>query len=100
MVNDNAYTAALCVALTLPHCIWCIRQWGTNRLEWVASDSRYRKTVSFNISISTAYAVFVEDGDNINSSMSLNVYTDNKTIQVHNTYNGGLDKFYWFAITK
>ena len=76
------------------------KQWGTNRLEWVASDSKYRKTVSFNISISTAYAVFVEDGDNINSNMSLNVYTDNKTIQVHNIYNGGLDKFYWFAITK
>lgn len=48
------------------------------------------------------YSLFAIDGDNVNSALSLNVYTNNKTIQVHNidTQIGGDDMFYWFALTK
>lgn len=79
-----------------------IIQWGTDRLEYSSTDKRYRKTVNFNISTSNVYSLFAIDGDNVNSGASLNVYTNNKTIQVHNidTQIGGPDMFYWFALTK
>ena len=48
------------------------------------------------------YSLFAIDGDNMNSTLSLNVYTDNKTIKIHNVNPefGGADMFYWFALTK
>ena len=79
------------------------RQWGTDRLILSSgTDNRYRKTVNLNISISKVYSLLAIDGDNVNSSASLNVWTDNKTVQVHNVDNksGGPDMFYWFALTK
>lgn len=79
------------------------KQWGTDRLILSSgTDKRYRKTVNLNISISKVYSLLAIDGDNLNSSASLNVYTDNKTIHVHNVNNqfGGPDMFYWFALTK
>ena len=78
-----------------------IIQWGTDRLV-LSTDNRYRKTVNLNISVSKVYSLLAIDGDNVNSSASLNVYTDNKTIKVHNVnYEfGGADMFYWFALTK
>lgn len=79
---------------------WKVKQWGTNRLEYSSTDNRYRKNISFNISISKAYSLFAIDSDNVNSTVSLNVWTDNKTIKVHNANSefGGKDMFYWFAI--
>lgn len=74
---------------------------GTDRLV-LSIDNRYRKTVNFNISTSNIYSLFAMDGDNMNSTLSLNVYTDNKTIKIHNANPefGGADMFYWFALTK
>lgn len=79
------------------------KQWGTDRLILSSgTDNRYRKTVNLNISISKVYSSLAIDGDNLNSSASLNVYTDNKTIKIHNANPefGGPDMFYWFALTK
>ena len=77
-----------------------IIQWGTNRLEYSSTDNRYRKNISFNISISKAYSLFAIDSDNVNSTVSLNVWTDSKKIDIHNAnvQFGGKDMFYWFAI--
>ena len=78
------------------------KQWGINRLVKSNTDTRYRQTVNFNINIAMVYSLFAIDGDNMNSTLSLNVYTDNKTIKIHNVNPefGGADMFYWFALTK